>query len=742
MNGPSQNVQKAERAFPSLRLRDTDLLVLDGEHLQIVHRARDALMLSPMGQPGRTRTYSNQQVLDLYFEHRLLIQRAELLAPNPELVDVLSRSYDTFSKRAQTEMLKRLEYVEACDRLFPRLRGRKGYGQRPEQGYAKIAVHVARQRQRRGLKELAPPGATLRSWRYRWIKGGREMAALIPNYHRRGQGQEGLRSEVREIIETWVRARWLTRERLPVAFVHSLIVKACLDADLTPPSVMAVHRWIRENISEYERVWCREGQKAADAKARAVQKNPAVGVPLRVVEIDHTRLDLILVEEDGTPIRDKHDRKKKIAGRPWLTAVLDAETRMILGFCLEYEAPSWWSVSRALQMAMKPKDQELAGLNAATPWPVFGLPDIVKLDNGREFHSNSMKAAAGQLKIELRYCRPGKPRLKGRVERFFGEVARDYCAMFPGRTFANPVEKRGYDSEGRARLTLDEARQFFKLWLVDIYHNKPHSGLRGKTPLQRWDQLSGFGVRLPPNASDLLAFLGLAIDREIGRNGIKCFGLTYQSEELEMLWMRLARRTKRVSVKLNPEDLTQVSVLDEDKHHWIVADCDSQNLVKDLDLWAWKEVCRRARAWTPDKQPVWMKTLWKARLQVLQEGGAPPNRRRKFTEADLQPFAGSEDPPDFDVRPLEDTVENPRQNVSSSPAGDKAQRTEVSRRRLDADVHAENAAASATASGAPQVHMLEFQIEVLGDAEPSIEADIENSNAQYRQGPPSDDDEF
>ena len=64
---------------------------------------------------------------------------------------------------------------------------------------------------------------------------------------------------------------------------------------------------------------------------------------------------------------------------------------------------------------------------------MLGVPEIIKLDNGREFHSKSLKSAAAQLKIELRYCQPGQPHLKGRVERFFGEVARDFCAMIAGR---------------------------------------------------------------------------------------------------------------------------------------------------------------------------------------------------------------------------------------------------------------------------------------------------------------------
>jgi hypothetical protein len=53
-------------------------------------------------------------------------------------------------------------------------------------------------------------------------------------------------------------------------------------------------------------------------------------------------------------------------------------------------------------------------------------------------------AHVAQLGIELRYCRPGSPNLKGKIERLFGAVARKFCAPFPGRSFANPQAKGDY----------------------------------------------------------------------------------------------------------------------------------------------------------------------------------------------------------------------------------------------------------------------------------------------------------
>ncbi|WP_164139932.1 hypothetical protein, partial [Stenotrophomonas maltophilia] len=66
-----------------------------------------------------------------------------------------------------------------------------------------------------------------------------------------------------------------------------------------------------------------------------------------------------------------------------------------------------------------------------------------------------------------------------------------------------------YDSVGQAALTLAQLVEFFTIWVVDIYHNRKHGGLLGRTPLLRWQDLAGYGTRLPPSADDLDPLIAL-----------------------------------------------------------------------------------------------------------------------------------------------------------------------------------------------------------------------------------------
>ena len=652
---------------PSFRLAANDALIIDRRLMRVVGRNPDRGLRLKRTSDGEVRDYSNEELLALYFQRRLTIERAGEAALSPSRRETLERAYDSFDKRWVEEMLRRHEYVVACDRYFTRMKGDPRFAQRPESGYQKIADIVWRYRVLRARREAGPrakissseavvAGATLRSWRRQWIAADRNLLALMPLHYKKGpRGPKTITGLVAQTIEREVRERWLTLERAPLTLVYDDILKRFAEMRdtglLAPnepnPSEMAVRRWIKANIGFYEQTAAREGRKAADAKVRASLPGPENNIPLRLVEIDHTKLDIFLVEPKDAKRRygQKAETKPR---RPWLTTAIDAATRMIVGFNVADEAPSWTSVMMTLRMAILPKDA--SDVEAKSPWPVVGVPEIVKLDNGREFHSTSLRAAAAHLGIELRYCRPGSPNLKGKIERFFGAVARDFCPPFPGQSFPNPQVRGDYRAELEARMTLEQARQLFKLWVVDVYHNRRHSGLLGKTPLQRWEELAAFGVRLPPKAEDLVALIGLVVPRQIRRTGVQYLGLRYFSKAVDALRLAAGERSRPWSIKIDPEDLSCVYVLDEVKGRWLVAKCLHPDWVEKLTIKMWRQTCEETRAMTPAKEQVRLATLLRARDKILAEAenmGARPSV--DLSPDDRRLFEAERDPPIFAV---------------------------------------------------------------------------------------------
>ena len=177
-------------------------------------------------------------------------------------------------------------------------------------------------------------------------------------------------------------------------------------------------------------------------------------------------------------------------------------------------------------------------------------------------------------------------------------------------------------------MTLEQARKLFKLWLVDVYHNERHSGLLGKTPLERWQELSGFGVRLPPKAEDLVALIGLVVPRQLRTTGVEYLGLRYFSRAVDALRLAAGERSRPWSIKIDPQDLSCVYVLDEVKGHWLVANCLHPDWVERLTIKMWRQTCEETRAMTPAKEPVRLATLLGARDKILKEAekmGARPS---------------------------------------------------------------------------------------------------------------------
>lgn len=82
-------------------------------------------------------------------------------------------------------------------------------------------------------------------------------------------------------------------------------------------------------------------------------------------------------------------------------------------------------------------------------------------------------------------------------------------------------------------MSLQELERWLALEIAGAYHNKPHKGLEGLTPLQAWQQAwtspSGQAL-IPPLIGDarnfVLGFLP-SVQRLVGREGISLYGLKF-----------------------------------------------------------------------------------------------------------------------------------------------------------------------------------------------------------------------
>jgi putative transposase len=326
----------------------------------------------------------------------------------------------------------------------------------------------------------------------------------------------------------------------------------------------------------------REGAKAAADRFRPVRTTHNADHALQIVQIDHTKLDVFVVDE----------RQRLPIGRPWLTLAIDVASRMVAGYHLSLEAPSATAVALALHHAVLPKEAWLEQLGILAPWPVAGLMDVLHMDNGKEFHSRALARGAGQYGIRLQYRPPATPRFGGHIERLIGTMV-GAAHLLPGTTFSSVAERGAYDPEKHAAMTLTELEQWLAIQIVGRYHAEMHTALL-KPPNAMWDEMLAAQSHPPRQPIDreqfFYDFLPFEL-RKVRRDGIALFNTHYWDDILSVWAGQLDRQLR---VKYDPRDLSRIYLEAPDSKHWPIRMRDLRR--PPITLWESRAVRQALRA--------------------------------------------------------------------------------------------------------------------------------------------------
>jgi len=102
-----------------------------------------------------------------------------------------------------------------------------------------------------------------------------------------------------------------------------------------------------------------------------------------------------------------------------------------------------------------------------------GLPEVITIDNGPEFAGRALDEWAYRNGVKLNFIRPGKPIENAFAESFNGRL-RDECLNT--NWFMN----------------LKHARDIIEDWRIDYNQVRPHSSLKGMTPVEYANVATGF----------------------------------------------------------------------------------------------------------------------------------------------------------------------------------------------------------------------------------------------------------
>ncbi len=438
--------------------------------------------------------------------------------------------------------------------------------------------------------EEPPSSSSLYRWHRDYEASGGNIRSLIDGINK---GNSGIKvgEDVDKIMNDVIAELFLDKQRLtPIAIYSSVIARiAAINLHrhkkdkLINPSKSTIYRRI-EKLDPYEVAKKRFGKRFADAKFGILKFNKPPTRPLERIEIDHTKTDLMVVDE----IRGL------LIGRPWITAAIDVYSKSLYGFYLGFTPPSYVSVSNCLLHGIKTKEyvaKEYPDLKF--PWYTYGFPELIVVDNAKEFHSTHLEDACLQLQIGIQYAPPAIPWFKGSAERFFGTLNTDLLHQQPGTTFSNYLEKGEYNPAKNAVITLPMLKWLFHKWVVEIYHQSEHRGVHDQ-PAYLWREgIKSYPPALPQSEDELKILLGKILYKPITAEGITIRWISYKSPALAIL--RRRHGSDKVRVKMDPVDLSIIYVYDEVERIYIPIPAEDQEYTSGLNQWQHEMICKHAR---------------------------------------------------------------------------------------------------------------------------------------------------
>ncbi len=404
----------------------------------------------------------------------------------------------------------------------------------------------------------APSGTTLRRKYKVYVEQELDIAAVIKMPIKARAPR--LDKSVIKITEKCIYDLYLQRNGLKASQVLKTIISECANAGLSDKCISSSQFYnMIKKLDPLEVIRCRQGHDAARRLARESGGKYVLDFPLQRVEIDavHTKVGLLC---DGT---------LKFIGVPIIYIAIDTYTRCIIAYVISYgESPSELSsaVTELIKKCVSPKSKSPKAMN---DWPLTGIPYAIFGDAGSAFVAKEVTLLMAQLNTHYITTETKSPWKKPFVESFNRTIRGQFCDSMPG--YMRHDEEKNYDQtiQNMATVTITEFIDALDVFILDHYHQNPHSGLYGDTPANYCEKaLENFAPKMIQDMSMLKVIKGSEDEGAIQPSkGIQKNGVFYSSPQLQKLGRELATTKKSRSPKVtyfyDKNDISEITVIND-----------------------------------------------------------------------------------------------------------------------------------------------------------------------------------
>lgn len=442
------------------------------------------------------------------------------------------------------------------------------------------------------IEDAKPPRPiTVSEWMRKYERSKTDIYALLdvramsPKRERRDPEHEAL---IAEFVQDYVAGGARRINQTYAAYVkdvekHNEERGVSRLKPFVPISARSFYRRTKK-VGAYDLAVARLGRQEARRAYRMIKGHMPSDFPLQYVEIDHAQLPLWVVD----------DRVLLPLGRPWITAVRDRNSGMLLGVYISFRPPSLASAFGAIRESLRPHPR-LAQVypDLEHEWIGFGLADWYVSDRGREFLSHRYRYGIHQLGSDYLYCESRTPWHKPYIERLFLHLHRDLLERAPGEVFKGLRYHKDYHPKADAVIRFTTLHYLIIKWAVDYHpYRQPRNG---RAPIEIWTEgTAEVPPRYPANFDALNVVLGLRATGTLGHEGIRYKHLNYADEGLAALYREIGRQ--QIEFSVNEENLGRIHVNNPITRQWMAVSCTRPDYAEGLSLYQHHSITREIRA--------------------------------------------------------------------------------------------------------------------------------------------------
>lgn len=287
-------------------------------------------------------------------------------------------------------------------------------------------------------------------------------------------------------------------------------------------------------------------KRTANQIIRLIVSTPGMeGIILKERTVSRLLKDNRLTRKDLKPKKIHYSFEKEHINELWESDITDGivirgtdKMTFLFAFIDDY--------SRIIPHAQFYYDEKLPRLEDSLKKAVLkrGIPKVLYVDNGKVFDANHLKRICAELGIRLVHHLPYSPWSKGKVERFFQRVQREFMS-----------EARHADIH-----SLEELNSFLNTWLEMEYHRVEHHSI-GSAPIDRYnDDMKRVQIRKIESLEEITEIFLYREKRFVHASSgiVKLNGNLYQVKNFGLLGLE-------VEVRFDPFDISRIFIYVDEK---------------------------------------------------------------------------------------------------------------------------------------------------------------------------------